>query len=232
MLYAVLLVFFSAFVPILIGTGASDAPYSAWTDGYFITLAREIVGPWLAYWLMLGSALTNIGMFEAEMSSDAWQIAGMADRGILPSFFGTRNKHDTPTYGILMSAIGVTALGCLSFTEVVDMLNLLFCFGQAIEFCAFLHLRRVKPDMPRPYKIPIGFYGMCVLMSVPMLFILVIMYFSSALSLVITVVLTLLGVIIYYLLELARERKWCQFEDCCAGEKVPSPSTAARDEKF
>src|SRR5690348_13879472 len=85
---AVLLVFFSAFLPVLIGTGASSKPYSEWTDGYFITLGKEIVGPWLSYWMMLASALTNVGMFEAEMSSDSWQIAGMADRGILPSILG------------------------------------------------------------------------------------------------------------------------------------------------
>ena len=211
---AVLLVFLSAFLPILIGTGASAAPYTEWTDGYFVTLAKEIVGPWLSYWLMLASALTNIGMFEAEMSSDSWQIAGMADRGILPTFLGKRNNaHDTPTYGILLSALGVLGLCWMSFSDVVDMLNLLFCFGQAIEFVAFLHLRRVKPDMPRPFKIPVGFYGMCVMLSFPLLFIAVIMYFSSFISLVVSSGLALLGIILYYVLEAARERKWCKFED-------------------
>jgi hypothetical protein len=30
------------------------------------------MGPWLGYWMMGAAAITNIGMFEAEMSSDAW----------------------------------------------------------------------------------------------------------------------------------------------------------------
>jgi amino acid transporter len=213
MWFAVLLVFLSAFLPILIGTGASKAPYSMWTDGYFVQVGKEIGGPWLSYWLMLGSALTNIGMFEAEMSSDSWQVAGMAERGILPSFLGTRNKYDTPTYGILLSASGVACLCWMNFSEVVDMLNLLFCFGQAIEFFAFLHLRRVKPDMPRPYRINIGFYGMCVILSFPLLFILIIIYFSSYASFVVSVSLACFGVILYYLLQLAREHGWCHFKD-------------------
>lgn len=162
---------------------------------------------------MLGSALTNIGMFEAEMSSDSWQVAGMADRGILPAVLGTRNKYDTPTYGILLSASGVACLCWMNFSEVVDMLNLLFCFGQAIEFFAFLHLRRVKPDMPRPYRINIGYYGMCVILSFPLLFILVIIYFSSLASFVVSVSLACFGVILYYLLQIARERGWCHFKD-------------------
>jgi amino acid transporter len=215
---AVLLVFFSAFIPVLIGTGASTAPYSEWTDGYFISLSKEIVGPWLSYWLMLGSALTNIGMFEAEMSSDSWQIAGMADRGILPSFLGARNQYDTPTLGIVLSATGIVALCWMSFSEVVDMLNLLFCYGQAIEFFAFLHLRRAKPDMPRPFKIPIGYHGMCVVLTFPLAFIVVILYFSSATALISSVLLSLLGFVLYYILELARTNSWCAFEDRYAGD--------------
>ena len=31
---AVLLVFLSTFLPILVGTGASDKPWDEWTDGY------------------------------------------------------------------------------------------------------------------------------------------------------------------------------------------------------
>jgi hypothetical protein len=55
-----------------------------------VELVREIVGPWLSYWLMFAAALANVGQFEAEMSSDSWQIAGMADRGILPAVLGHR----------------------------------------------------------------------------------------------------------------------------------------------
>jgi amino acid transporter len=40
MFLAILLVFITLFVPILIATGASDRPYSEWTDGYFVTLGE------------------------------------------------------------------------------------------------------------------------------------------------------------------------------------------------
>lgn len=218
---AVLLVFFSAFLPVLIGTGASSTSYSEWTDGYFVTLSREIVGPWLSYWLMVASALTNVGMFEAEMSSDSWQIAGMADRGILPSMLGVRNQYDTPTIGIILSASGIVALCWMSFSEVVDMLNLLYCYGQAIEFFAFLYLRKMKPDMPRPFKIGVGFYGMCLMLSFPLAFIIVILYFSSMQSLVVSGLLAMLGVVLYYILEVARKKGWCDFEDRYGSNKSP-----------
>ena len=69
---AVIMVFVSCFVPVLIGTGISSASYTEWSDGYFIRLSFDTMGPWLGYWMMGAAAITNIGMFEAEMSSDAW----------------------------------------------------------------------------------------------------------------------------------------------------------------
>jgi len=149
MVIAVGLVFVSLFLPILVGIGASDDPYTDWTDGFFVHLGSEIAGPWLGVWMMLAATVTNVGMFEAEMTSDAWQVAGMAERGILPRVLATRNKHGTPTYGVLLSATGVIALCWLSFSEVVGMLNLLYCYAQIIEFAAFLHLRRTRPDLHR-----------------------------------------------------------------------------------
>ena len=137
----------------------------------------------------------------------------MADRGILPKFLGERNIYGSPTYGVLLSASGVICLGWLSFSEVVDMLNLLFCFGQAIEFAAFLHLRRTQPDMPRPYRIGIGFIGMCLMLSFPLMFIFVIISFSSVSSLCVSGGLALCGVIVWYLLEFLKNRNICIFEN-------------------
>lgn len=136
----------------------------------------------------------------------------MADRGILPKFLGERNQYGSPTYGVLLSASGVVCLGWLSFSEVVDMLNLLFCFGQAIEFCAFLHLRRTQPNMPRPFRVPVGFTGMCIMLSFPLMFIFVIVSFSSWTSLAISGTLSLSGVLVWYLLEFLKARQLCVFE--------------------
>ena len=71
---ALALVFLFTFVPVLIGTGASSLPYSEWSDGYFAKLAADVAGPWLGIWMVLGGAVSNIGMFEAEMSTDSWQV--------------------------------------------------------------------------------------------------------------------------------------------------------------
>jgi amino acid transporter len=125
LMIAVALVALSLVLPLVVAIGASSLPYDRWTDGSFAGIAMEISGPWLGHWMMAASAVTNIGMFEAEMSSDAWQVAGMADRGILPKFLSTRNKFGAPTYGIALSASGVLCLAWLSFEEVSSALLVL-----------------------------------------------------------------------------------------------------------
>lgn len=146
-------------------------------------------------------------MFTAEMSSDAWLVAGMAERGILPKWLGRRNQYGTPTYGILLSASGVLFLCTMRFSEVVQLLNLLFCFGQAIEFIAFVELRRSRPDLHRPYKIPLDTTGCCLLVAFPLLFLVVICAFSSFRCLFTAAGLALLSAPLHHLL--AKYRRDC-----------------------
>ena len=71
---AILIVFLSLFLPVLIGTGVDSNDYSSWHDGHFTYIAVKIGGPWLGSLLMFASSVTNIGLFEAEMSTDSWQV--------------------------------------------------------------------------------------------------------------------------------------------------------------
>jgi amino acid transporter len=233
---ALIIVFLSNFLPILIGTGASNKPWTQWKDGHFVSVAAEVVGPWLGYWMIVASGMTQIGMFEAEMSSDAWQVAGMAERGIIPKVFAVRSKYDSPVYGIALSLGGVLLCTMMKFTEVVDLLNLLFCFSQAIEFIAFIELRKTYPHMQRPWKIPLGTTGVIIMLSIPLFATLLIIYFSSLKSLIISGCLTCLGFPVYFLIEKARAANWCDFypyEPYCHFDPVHrSPSTDYDEEIF
>jgi amino acid transporter len=71
---ALAMVVLSLLLPVAIGTAASSFPDEAWRDGFFVRLAGTLGGQWLAGWLLLASAVTNIGQFMAEMGSDAWQV--------------------------------------------------------------------------------------------------------------------------------------------------------------
>ena len=91
-LWAVLLVALGYLLPLLatIGATSSDVTNSSWTNGQSETVAEAVAGKWLKNWIVLAAGIANVGLFQAEMSSDSFQLLGMAERGMLPSVFARR----------------------------------------------------------------------------------------------------------------------------------------------
>jgi amino acid transporter len=87
---ALILVVSSYLIPLLAGTGALKSPSSEWSDGYFAEVGMLIGGVWLKWWIQAAAAMSNLGLFEAEMSGDAFQLLGMSEMGMLPSIFASR----------------------------------------------------------------------------------------------------------------------------------------------
>jgi amino acid transporter len=81
MLWSVILVASCYFFPLLIAIGASDVQRHEWTDGFLARVTGEVVGPWLGAWTVFAAGISNIALFQAELSADAFQLMGMADRG-------------------------------------------------------------------------------------------------------------------------------------------------------
>lgn len=81
-------------------------------------LNLQVGGKWLGWWVVAAAAVSQIGQFEAEMSSDAFQLLGMAERGFLPAALAKRSKHDTPTLAICCSSIGILMLVTFNFSQV------------------------------------------------------------------------------------------------------------------
>jgi amino acid transporter len=60
-------------LPLTAGVGVND-PADEWREGYLVTLAIKVGGPALGIWVLAASAVSNIGQFAAEMSSDAFLL--------------------------------------------------------------------------------------------------------------------------------------------------------------
>lgn len=209
--YALILVVFAYFFPLLIGTGAVPVHRELWSDGYFSVIAKLIGGVWLRTWIQGASAVSNMGMFIAEMSSDSFQLLGMAERGMLPEIFARRSQYGTPLVGILFSASGVILLSWLSFQEIVAAENFLYCFAMIMEFTAFVKLRMQYPEAIRPYKVPLGTVGTIFLCIPPTLLILVVLALASPKVMAISVIAVLIGFFIQPCMTYAEKRQWFRF---------------------
>ncbi|GAB4857927.1 hypothetical protein Ancab_015832 [Ancistrocladus abbreviatus] len=209
--YALILVVSAYFFPLLAGTGAIKLNQALWTDGYFADVAKIIGGVWLSWWIQGAAAMSNMGMFVAEMSSDSFQLLGMAERGMLPEFFGKRSRHGTPLVGILFSASGVVLLSWLTFSEIVAAENFLYCFGMILEFIAFIVLRIKQPAAPRPYKIPVGTVGAVLMCIPPTILICVVLALSTVKILVVSIIAMMIGLVLQPALKYMEKRRWMKF---------------------
>ncbi|KAI4353047.1 hypothetical protein L6164_002025 [Bauhinia variegata] len=209
--YAVILVVVGYIFPLLTGTGAVSLNRALWTDGYFSDIARIIGGVWLGWWLQAAAAMSNMGMFVTEMSSDSFQLLGMAERGLLPEFFSKRSRHGTPLTGILFSASGVILLSLLSFREIVAAENFLYCFGMTLEFIAFILLRIGNPDAPRPYKVPGGTAGAILICIPPVILICFVLAFSSLKVMAISLIAMGIGLVMQPCLKYVEKKRWVKF---------------------
>ncbi|CAI0407946.1 unnamed protein product [Linum tenue] len=194
--YALILTVFSYLIPLLVGTGALPLDQDHWTDGYFSEIAKVLGGVWLMYWVQAASAVSNMGMFIAEMSSDSFQLLGMAERGMLPKFFSKRSRYGTPSIGILFSASGV---------------NFLYCIGMIMEFVAFIKLRIDYPGATRPYKVPLGTGGAVVMCVLPGLLLVVVLVIAPLKVMAVSAAAIVVGLVMYPSLQYAERKNWLRF---------------------
>jgi amino acid transporter len=211
LLYALILVVLGYFFPLLVGTGAVPVDRELWTDGYFSDLAKILGGVWLRWWIQGASAMSNMGMFVAEMSSDSFQLLGMAERGMLPEFFGKRSRYGTPLTGILFSASGVLLLSWLSFQEIVAAENFLYCFGMILEFIAFVWLRIKHPTTSRPYKIPVGTVGAILMCIPPTILICIVLALSTLKVFLLSMIAVVIGLVMQPCLKYVERKRWIKF---------------------
>ncbi|OAY62797.1 putative polyamine transporter [Ananas comosus] len=204
----------SYLLPLMAGMGVLDAPPSAWDDGFFADAAGRIAGRWLKYWIEAGAVLSTIGLYEAQLSSGAFQLMGMADLGLLPRFFARRAPFfDTPWVGILLSSLIILGISFMSFNDIVASANFLYSLGMLLEFAAFLRLRRSRPDLKRPFAVPMPFPALVLMCLVPAAFLVFVMVIASWKVLVISSGFTVLGVGVYYLMAFCKARGCLKFSD-------------------
>lgn len=201
-------------IPLLAATGATPLDQEKWVDGYFADLAVIIAGNWLKIWIEIGAVLSVIGLYEAQLSSCAYQILGMADIGAVPRLFGSRSKwFNTPWVGILVSTLVALAVSYLNFADIISSVNFLYSLGMLLEFASFLRLRTKLPEANRPYKVPLPFAGLVIICLVPSGFLVYVMFVANKTVYLLSALLTVLGILWYFFMKLCRSRMWIQFED-------------------
>jgi amino acid transporter len=133
------------------GVPADQFSTGAWTDA-----ARSIVGPWLAFAVVIGGMLNGAGMFNALMLSYARIPYALAKDGLLPRFLTRTTQAQVPWASVLVCAIAWALALRLSFERLISIDLVLYGASLLLEFVALVVLRIREPALVRPFRIPGG----------------------------------------------------------------------------
>ena len=215
MLGSTVLVAVSYILPILAMafTGLSAAGF---TTGDWVHAASAIGGSWLGIAVVAGGAITGIGMFNALVMSYSRLPMAMAEDGMLPSVMARRNNRGVPWVSVLLCGLAWALALNLPFERLISMDLILYGTSLLLEFVALIVLRVREPNLPRPFKAGNLAFA-CALIVGPAALICYALYasrseevtlaHSSVSALIFSLVVGLLGPVLYWLTAAPRARR-------------------------
>ncbi|KAL6648073.1 hypothetical protein ACP70R_012297 [Stipagrostis hirtigluma subsp. patula] len=207
-------------LPLMAGTGATDAPPEAWGNGYFAEAAgAHVNATGLSLARPVGAVLSSIGLYSAALSSAAYLLVGMADLGLLPSLFAARAAvFGTPWASIAVTGAIALGMSFSSFNTVVAVANLLYSLGTLLGFAAFVWLRVKLPGMARPYRVPAGTAGAAAMCGVPSAFLVLVVAFAGWKVYVTSAAFAVAGFVVYCVMAVCKARGCLKFGGAREGE--------------
>lgn len=119
------------------------------------------------HWLV--GAISSVGLagllasFHGIVLSYSRQIFALSRTGYLPLFLSHVNRRHTPTWSLIVPGlvgIGLVVLGSALPGSAIPILVTMSVFGAAISYIMMMVsaivLRRRRPDLRRPYRMPGG----------------------------------------------------------------------------
>lgn len=121
------------------------------------------------------AAFGAIGGVMSWVGGPSRGLLHTANQGEIPPFMAKVNKNGVQVNILLIQAVIVSALASLYF--VMDNVSVAFFMLSAMTitlylvvyilmYAAAIKLRKTRPELPRAYKVPGGFIGMCAVAGV------------------------------------------------------------------
>ena len=151
MLLATTVVALSYVIP-LAAIAFAGLDISQFTTGSWADAATRLAGPWLGVAIVFGGALTGLGMFNALTMSYARLPMVLAEDGMLPRFFATRNRYGVPWISVLLCASAWALALHFSFERLISIDLMLYGASLILEFVALVVLRLREPQLERPFR--------------------------------------------------------------------------------
>ena len=149
-------------------TQNSGIDFAQLSDGGYPILGVKLGGQWLGILLSIGGMASALGIFSAVMLSISRVPKVMADDNLLPKVLGKLHpRFNTPYLSIIICASVVSCMIAFTFSELIVIDVILYGAGLFLEFISLIALRIKEPDAPRPFKIPLNTFLLCIMLLLP-----------------------------------------------------------------
>lgn len=155
-------------LPALVGAVYLTDP-TKWTDGCWTEVGRLIGGPKLGFAVAAAGIIATAGLFSSTLLASSRIPFAIAEDRILPDGLTRLHpRYGTPWVAILVSAGFYTLFSFASFKQLAEVDVIVYSSGLLLEFAALVALRIKEPEMPRPYRIPGGWFGVGLVSLLPL----------------------------------------------------------------
>ena len=147
----------------------SGFDWQQWTSGSFPKIASAVAGEWLGVWLGLAALVSSAGLFNALLLSFSRIPFVLANDAYLPKQLTYIHKrYQTPYIAILVCACIYSLFSLSAFASLIVVDVVLYAAVIMLEYAALITLRLKQPELPRPFKVGGGWWGVLLICILPL----------------------------------------------------------------
>ncbi|QEC76985.1 APC family permease [Mucilaginibacter ginsenosidivorax] len=148
----------------------SGINHTKFTDEGMPALGVLIAGHWLGVVVAVGGMASSLGIYAAVLLSVSRVPHVMAQDKLLPAGINRLHKRfNTPFVSIIICSLVVSFMILWKLGELFIIDVTVYGAGLSLEYITLVKLRIKEPDRARPFKIPLGVPGLCILLMLPVL---------------------------------------------------------------
>lgn len=157
------LIIYVALQTAFIGALPADAIQNGWANlqlthrgGPLASVATALGLLWLVSLMNSAAIISPFGSALVAVGANARLVMAMTGTRLIPAFFGKVSTYGVPLHALLLNlVIGWLTVLFLPFSEIVATHSSLVVFSFILGPVAVVALRRLAPDYPRPFKLPL-----------------------------------------------------------------------------
>ena len=190
------------FLPTFAGL-ASAGNWDKWHTGFFSEAARIIGGSWLGTWMTLAAMVGNVALLNSTILTTTRMPFAMAEDGYLPSRLTRKHpKYGTPWLAIVVSAVIYGLLAWQSLGQLISVYIWLRSATTVLTVLSVWKLRKDRPDLRRPFRVPGGQVGLFYIVGAPVVMALVALLGADRFATIGGVIALTIGPLVYAVVRL------------------------------